>query len=146
MDVITAAAVRMPDTREAEKDNGVGGKVRLRVYDEETDREMMQDKVRMVLQVALDQGITHLVLGAWGCGAYGNPPEEVAKIFKKAISGDRRRPWHILGGGIEELVFAIFDEGENLKVFNEVFADVMWKGGDEDDREKGSEELASDTV
>ena len=75
-------------------------------------------KVRHILQVAKEKGVTHLVLGALGCGAYRNPPEEVAEIFRREIMGYKtRKPFE----GVEEISFAIFDEGENLRVFRGVF-------------------------
>lgn len=86
---------------------------------EDKDREEMLEKVKMLFWVAKEQGVTHLVLGAWGCGAYGNPTEEVAGIFKKVLLGDRRRESVT---GFEEVVFAVFDKGENLSVFSEVFS------------------------
>jgi len=63
------------------------------------------------------------VLGALGCGAFGNPSEEVARTFRKIILGGReegRRVGAVEGGALEEVVFAIFDEGVNLRVFQEV--------------------------
>ena len=91
------------------------------MYESGADKEMMVLKVRLILRVAKEKGVTHLVLGALGCGAYHNPPEEVAKIFRREILGGRGREGVT---GIEEIVFAIFDEGENLRVFREVFEDV----------------------
>jgi len=94
-----------------------------RVYEVENDREVMTMKVRLLLQVARERGVKRLVLGALGCGAYENPPEEVAGIFRKVILGSKRRKG--VGEFFEEIVFAIFDDGENLRVFREVFADVL---------------------
>ncbi|KAL5350802.1 hypothetical protein ACLOAV_004373 [Pseudogymnoascus australis] len=111
VDVISCAALKGPDI-----DVDVQ---RKKIYAKGRDRETMTLKVRLILQIAREMGITHLVLGALGCGAYGNPPEEVARIFKKAICGDTRRAGY--AEGIEEIVFAIFDDGENLRVFKEVF-------------------------
>lgn len=111
VDVISCAALKGPDV-----DINAEGR---KVYAREKDREIMTLKVRLILQVARENGITHLVLGALGCGAYGNPPGEVAKIFKKVICGDKRKYGY--AEGIEEIVFAIFDDGENLKVFREEF-------------------------
>lgn len=68
--------------------------------------------------MAHQKSLTHLVLGALGCGAYYNPPEEVAKIFRKVLLGEKKR------GSlteIQEIVIAIFDDGINLRVFREVF-------------------------
>jgi uncharacterized protein (TIGR02452 family) len=114
VDVISCPALKGPDV--VESDDG------SKVYEEERSREVMTMKVRLILQVAAQKGVTHLVLGALGCGAYGNPPAEVARIFKRVICGDRRRAGVT---GIEEIVFAIFDEGENLETFRSVFRDVV---------------------
>jgi uncharacterized protein (TIGR02452 family) len=109
-DVISVAAIKNPEL-------AVGNHGR-RVYDVEEDREDMVRKIRLIFQIAKQKGVRRLVLGALGCGAYRNPPEEVARIFRKVIFGDRKREGV---QGIEEVVFAIFDEGENLRTFREVF-------------------------
>jgi uncharacterized protein (TIGR02452 family) len=114
VDVISCAALKGPDVAK----NAEGQKV----YEMESDREVMTMKVRLILQVAREKSVRRLVLGALGCGAYRNPPEEVAKIFRKVILGDKRRKGV---NGFEEIVFAIFDDGENLRAFREVFADVL---------------------
>ncbi|KFY91666.1 hypothetical protein V500_04536 [Pseudogymnoascus sp. VKM F-4518 (FW-2643)] len=111
VDVISCAAPKRPDV-----DIDTQGR---KIYAKDEERETMTLKVRLILQIAREMGITRLVLGALGCGAYGNPPEEVVKIFKKVICGDNRRSGY--AEGIEEIVFAIFDDGENLRVFKEVF-------------------------
>ena len=145
IDVISCAALRFPDLVPVERPDrarsGNGGaelidsleagrlseRVREREarwdyeYADETSREAMVLKVRLILQIAKEKRITHLVLGALGCGAYGNPPTEVARIFRRVICGSRRRPGVT---GIEEIVFAIFDDGENLSVFRDTFRDV----------------------
>jgi len=116
-DVISVAAIKFPEVVK-----GAEGKW---VYDFQQDREDMVMKVRLIFQVAKQKGVRRLVLGALGCGAYRNPPEEVAKIFKKVIFGDRKRgPVE----GIEEVVFAIFDDGENLRTFREVFKEDSAEG------------------
>jgi uncharacterized protein (TIGR02452 family) len=85
----------------------------------------MTDKIRLIFQIANEKGITHLVLGALGCGQFCNPPEQVAMIFRRVI----------LGGcgsfgvtGLQQITFAIFEDGphgQNLRNFETVFADVM---------------------
>ena len=49
------------------------------------DLALMKNKVRMVLETFEYHGMTHLVLGAWGCGAFRNPPWQVAEIFKDIL-------------------------------------------------------------
>ena len=90
-------------------------------FEDGRDKEATVLKVRHILQVAKEKGVTHLVLGALGCGAYHNPPEQVARIFRREILGGRGRKGV---EGIEEICFAIFDEGTNLRVFRETFKDV----------------------
>lgn len=129
VDVISCAALRFPETvirgERAEEDGGPGAARGGMVYQNEGQREAMRCRVQTIVQAAVQNGVFHLVLGALGCGAYGNPPEEVAQIFKKVLCGDRKRPGvTVEESGIEEIVFAIFDEGENLRTFGEVFKDV----------------------
>jgi uncharacterized protein (TIGR02452 family) len=53
-----------------------------------------------VLDVAAAHGFQRLVLGAWGCGVFGNDPTEVATTFAEALSGRPR---------FEHVTFAILD-------------------------------------
>lgn len=53
-----------------------------------------------VLDVAAAHGSHRLVLGAWGCGVFGNDPAEVASAFAHALAV---RPW------FEHVTFAILD-------------------------------------
>jgi uncharacterized protein (TIGR02452 family) len=53
-----------------------------------------------VLDVAATHGSRRLVLGAWGCGVFGNDPAEVATAFAEALAD---RPW------FEHVTFAILD-------------------------------------
>jgi uncharacterized protein (TIGR02452 family) len=81
-------------------------------------------QIKLILIAALENKVTHLVLGALGCGAYHNPPEEVAKMFKRVISGDRQGRGAMNLTGLEQIVFAIFDDGINLRVFRKILVDA----------------------
>ncbi|KAE8447735.1 hypothetical protein EG329_010542 [Mollisiaceae sp. DMI_Dod_QoI] len=116
-DVISVAALKQPEL----KFNADKTKM---IYEYEQDRELMMDKIRLIFQVAREKGVNRLCLGAIGCGAYRNPPEEVANMFRKVILGTKKRRGV---EGFEEIIFAIFDDGPNLKAFKEVFEDVMEK-------------------
>ena len=53
-----------------------------------------------ILDVAAAHGHRRLVLGAWGCGVFGNDPGLVASTFATALD---RRPW------FDEVTFAVLD-------------------------------------
>jgi uncharacterized protein (TIGR02452 family) len=63
----------------------------------------MRQRLRLVLAVAARHGVEALVLGAWGCGVFGNEPGQVAELFAEVLAepGVRARFRH--------LDFAIFD-------------------------------------
>lgn len=85
-------------------------------YSNNSDRRLMQEKIRLMLRMAIRHKHTQLVLGAFGCGAFGNPCEEVAEMFLKVLTETEFQ-----GGWWEEVVFAVLDDGRgsNLKVFHD---------------------------
>ncbi len=64
--------------------------------------EVLRRRAMRVLEVAADNGHRRLVLGAWGCGVFGNDPSTVAGAFAEAL---RRGPW------FEHVTFAVLDRG-----------------------------------
>ncbi|CAD0090569.1 unnamed protein product [Aureobasidium vineae] len=105
VDMISAAMIRFPETnsaRIAEKEDAEGG-CSCGVSYCDRDRELVTHKMRGVLRMAQARGAEKLILGAWGCGAYGNPVREVAKIWKRVILGTTRKAesWP----GIKEIEF-----------------------------------------
>ena len=72
-----------------------------------------------VLCIARDQGVTRLLLGAWGCGAFGGDPFLVAKTAKRAIGE--------YGKGFQSIVFAIPNFGHrselNFRAFQRTLAE-----------------------
>ena len=50
---------------------------------------VFERRVRMILELALRKGHRNLVLGAWGCGAFGNSPVLVAACFRKVLVDER---------------------------------------------------------
>ena len=71
-------------------------------------RAAMTERVHKVLGVAAARGYDRLVLGAWGCGAFGIPGEVVAPIFRDALLG----PFE---GVFRVVVFAITDWSEERR-------------------------------
>lgn len=87
MSVLTMAAIRSPELRDGKYNPA--------------DRQLMKSKVEAIFKVGAIS-YSELVLGAWGCGAFRNPPEEVAALFKEAIDK--------YGGHFKHIVFAITGE------------------------------------
>jgi hypothetical protein len=65
------------------------------------DRAFVEAKVRGVMQIAEANNHRAIVLGAWGCGAFGNPTAEVAGCFARVLAEGT--------GRLERVVFAIPD-------------------------------------
>ena len=53
-----------------------------------------------------------LVLGAWGCGAFGNDPVKVSALFYKALYEER------LAFFFKEIVFAVLDHSDDQRNYN----------------------------
>jgi uncharacterized protein (TIGR02452 family) len=47
----------------------------------------LRNRAGLVLAIARDEGIEHLVLGAWGAGVFGNDPVVVAHAFADLLRG-----------------------------------------------------------
>ena len=47
--------------------------------------EGVKNKIRTIFRIACEHGQRNLVLGALGCGAFHNPPEHVAELFRDVI-------------------------------------------------------------
>jgi len=99
VDVITSAAPKLPyDIGYIEPmDWGAAGLPRL----------------RRVFEIAKKNNVEVLILGAWGCGAFHNPPEAVALTFKLLLE-----QYHF-----ETVEFAIYSNEKNNRnydVFHEI--------------------------
>ncbi|KAG6044420.1 hypothetical protein E4U17_000563 [Claviceps sp. LM77 group G4] len=100
IDVATCAMLRMPDVE--------GGK-----YADPRDEELVVRKMRAVMRMVRGRGVMKLVLGAWGCGAYGNPVGEIARAWARVLcvrggrNGGCRREGEGEGWDGLEVVFAI---------------------------------------
>jgi uncharacterized protein (TIGR02452 family) len=62
----------------------------------------MWERILKVLAVGLLHGHDSIVLGAWGCGAFGNDPNEIAMLFDRALRENFK-------GAYRRVVFAVLD-------------------------------------
>ncbi len=65
-------------------------------------------RAERVLEVAAAEGYRELVLGAWGCGVFGNEPAVVASAFRGLLTGNGRFADHF-----ERAVFAVLSDGHS---------------------------------
>lgn len=81
--------------------------------------DITRNKARAICRMGLRHGADALVLGAFGCGAFKNPPEEVATIFKDVLAEEEFKD------RFKIVTFSIIEDhnsgGVNLKAFRKVF-------------------------
>ena len=91
---------------------------------QDADCSLAQAKLRTCFRLALTQGHDSIVLSAWGCGAFCNPPRCIAALIKEVLMS----PGY--SNRFRKVVFAIYDDHNtgkrhnpegNVKPFEEVF-------------------------
>lgn len=108
---LTVAAIYKPETQSAT----IGWSRRqVRVFAYNEDRQLTKDKMRLALHMAAMHGHDMLVLGAFGCGVYKNPPWDVAQCWLEVLREYGPR-WQCVW-------FAVYDpHGQgNFRTFEEV--------------------------
>jgi hypothetical protein len=81
------------------------------------NREEMAHRVCAQLDTLVAGGVRHVVLSAFGCGAFRNPASEVARLYRHALQAR--------AGHFDCVAFAIFHAGygpDNYTPFREVLA------------------------
>ena len=64
------------------------------------NNETLKSRCRFVLEIAKENNVQTLILGAFGCGVFGQDPSTVATYFSELLTGDFK-------GCFREVVFAI---------------------------------------
>ncbi len=114
IDMITVPAISHPDT--------VTRDGRLWIADHLV--EPTKEKMRAILRIGMFYNHDALVLSAFGCGAFANPPEHMAQLFKEVLKEEEFKT------AFRMIVFAIIDDHNarrehnpqgNLLPFQEVF-------------------------
>lgn len=105
--VISCAAVCQPFLKRDANDKPI--------YRDQKDVKLMKEKMRVILRTAIRNKHRQIVLGALGCGAFGNPRQVVAIMWKEVLQEQEFQ-----GGYWKDLIFAVLDaKGEsNFKVFH----------------------------
>lgn len=83
--------------------------------------EVLFSRIKNIVEVAIANDVDRLVLGAFGCGVFNNPPELVAEVFKKILIQKGYASY------FEQIVFAIKKTGvccPNLYAFEKCFLNL----------------------
>ena len=82
-------------------------------------KNIMSERAKKVLAVAVINNYRNIILGAWGCGVFQNSPQDIAEIFyEHLITQDYFKNY------FDRVVFAILDVSkklETIRTFEEVF-------------------------
>lgn len=78
--------------------------------DAATLKRVFKGRIKNILEAALDNGAGVVILGAFGCGAFKNPPEIVAAAFREAIEENG------YGRKFDRIVFAVKKSADRRNV------------------------------
>jgi len=104
VDVLTIAA---PNLRDVKKDKG---------FDKIAYAALINYKLDCILNTPALKSCEYLVLSAFGCGAFKNNPEFIAKQFKKALENNKHLPY-------KKIIFSIIDDKNgngNFETFKKI--------------------------
>lgn len=84
-------------------------------YDKKFNEKVMYDRIYMALLIFASRECKRLILGAWGCGVFGQSPTVVAHLFAVALKTFTKDTF-------DSIIFAIPESARdnNYKVFREI--------------------------
>ena len=82
--------------------------------------ELLRQRIKVMLACSANEGYTHLVLGAWGCGAFRNDAALISKLFYQEIERIKsvKTSFKFIGFPI----MTREPEGYNYRCFKEYFS------------------------
>eukprot|EP01080_Neovahlkampfia_damariscottae_P012443 gene12443-6195_t len=110
--IVSVAAVRRPELEKNKE------------WMTEKYINITKEKIRRIFLITLENGHDSIVLSAFGCGAFRNPPRHVAQLFKEVIEEFKCH--------FDIIAFAIFNDHNSGKQHNkegnvQPFADIFEK-------------------
>ncbi|MCR5203133.1 MAG: TIGR02452 family protein [Lachnospiraceae bacterium] len=82
-------------------------------------RFVMRKRIRNVMRVSAMNGYDRLILGAWGCGAYGHDAFDIASYFREVLFDEDYKKY------FKEIIFAIYAKNEEKDYNYQTFAKVL---------------------
>ena len=74
--------------------------------------EAMRHKMRCLFATANDSGYDTLILGAWGCGAFGHRAADVARLFKEVLTDEGFDRF------FRRIVFSVYVNPRAMELYN----------------------------
>jgi uncharacterized protein (TIGR02452 family) len=117
--VLVSAAYRKPELDMQDKKNP---KIK-----DQTVVDNTREKIRTQLKMAFDHGHDTVILSAFGCGAFGNPPRQIAEMYMDVINKE-------FPCCFKYIIFSIFDDHNTGREHNpegnfKPFAEVVKQNG-----------------
>lgn len=87
-------------------------------------KEINYNKIKAIIECAVENNIDNLILGAFGCGAFANDPKLVSKTFKKILIDEN---YYKYFGNVHFAIFTTLNEKKNLDEFSQTFEKYIKK-------------------
>lgn len=96
------------------------GQVRQKREDINQAKAVMKERMRLALTILAKEKNQTIILGAYGCGVFGNDPQEVAQGWRELLYNEG------LGGYFNTVLFVILDKpgGANISAFTQIFGEA----------------------
>ena len=93
------------------------GQVKAKGENINTAKQAMKNRMRLALAIFADEDTKTIILGAYGCGVFGNDANDVAKWWKELLFDEG------YGSYFKRVLFVILDKpgGENIAAFERLF-------------------------
>lgn len=87
---------------------------------EEENFKTLKSRIKFILDIALDNYVETLILGAYGCGVFGQNAEDVAEVFRDYLADSYKNCF-------SKVIFAIPDGRDgNLQAFRNVLGETKF--------------------
>ena len=81
-------------------------------------KKINYNKIKAIIQCAVENNVDILILGAFGCGAFSNDPKLVSKTFKTILIDEG---YYKCFQNVHFAIFTALNEKKNFNEFNEAF-------------------------
>lgn len=91
------------------------------VYSDEEYRRETRRRIIAMLSEARENLVDVLILGAWGCGVFGNNPKDMATMFKEVM--EERDGFY--SKWFDKIVFAVINDHNSVDNNYEIFKSIL---------------------